>query len=225
LYHQLPEFGWLAYPVRAEATKHVLPGRKSPGCPAAVCAAVGTIWGARKLGGLNIKKYLPLRNRGPQEVVSSGSKAGSRPGSLRGRPMTQGKKQVYAHCGTAGVWDQTSKERYAEITSGRSGGQQGLVDNLQRLLQRGKTEVEESPLRLANESVGAIKEGQYPLRRRKERLPNGGHTNIGQRDSGYLAGPPSARWSGTEPAIKPLPRGGSRLWSNQMKTGRMCTST
>src|SRR5713101_2453975 len=68
------------------------------------------------------------------------------------------KKQVYALCGTAGVWDQTSKERFSEITSGRSGGQQGLVDNLQRLLQRGKTEVEESPLRLTNESVGAKKE-------------------------------------------------------------------
>jgi hypothetical protein len=72
--------------------------------------------------------------------------------------MTQGKEQVYALCGTAGVWDQTSKERYSEITSGRSGGQQGLVDNLRRLLQRGETEVEESSLRLANESVGAIKE-------------------------------------------------------------------
>jgi hypothetical protein len=46
LYRQLPEFGRLAYPVRAEVTKHVLPGRKSPGCPAAVCAAVGTTWGA-----------------------------------------------------------------------------------------------------------------------------------------------------------------------------------
>jgi hypothetical protein len=51
------------------------------------------------------------------------------------------------------------------------------------------------------------------------RLPNGGHTRIGQRDSGRLAGSPSARWSGTEPAIKPLPRGGSRLWSNQGKGG------
>jgi hypothetical protein len=44
--------------------------------------------------------------------------------------MTQRKEQVYALCGTAGARDQTSKERYSEITSGRSGGQQGLVDNL-----------------------------------------------------------------------------------------------
>ena len=35
LYRQLPEFGRLVYPVRAEATKHVLPGRKSLGRPTA----------------------------------------------------------------------------------------------------------------------------------------------------------------------------------------------
>jgi hypothetical protein len=45
MYRQLPVFGRLAYPVRVEATKHDRPGRKIPGCPAAVCAAVGTIWG------------------------------------------------------------------------------------------------------------------------------------------------------------------------------------
>jgi hypothetical protein len=32
--------------------------------------------------------------------------------------MPQGKKQVKALCGTAGVWDQASKERFTEITSG-----------------------------------------------------------------------------------------------------------
>ena len=48
---------------------------------------------------------------------------------------------------------------------------------------------------------------------------------FGQRDSGYLAGTPAARWSGTEPAICRMSRGGSRLWSNQGKMGRMRTST
>ena len=56
LYRQLPGFGRLAYPVRVK--EHDRPGRKSPGCPAGVCAAVGTIWGASKLGGRNIKEYL-----------------------------------------------------------------------------------------------------------------------------------------------------------------------
>jgi hypothetical protein len=36
LRRQLPVYGRLAYPVRAEATKHVLPGRKSLGRPTAL---------------------------------------------------------------------------------------------------------------------------------------------------------------------------------------------
>src|SRR5262245_8408413 len=62
LYRQLPVFGRLAYPGRAAATKHERLGRKSPSCPAAVLAAVGTIRGASKLGGRNIMKYLQPRN-------------------------------------------------------------------------------------------------------------------------------------------------------------------
>ena len=60
-YRQLPVFGRLAYPMRGEATNRVLLGRKSPGCPAGVFAAVGTIWGASKLGGRNITEYLQPR--------------------------------------------------------------------------------------------------------------------------------------------------------------------
>jgi hypothetical protein len=58
---QLPVFGQIAYPVRAEATKHDKPGCKSLGCPAEIFAAVGAIWEASKLGGLNIKKCLQPR--------------------------------------------------------------------------------------------------------------------------------------------------------------------
>jgi hypothetical protein len=72
--------------------------------------------------------------------------------------MTQRKKQVKARCGTAGVWDPASKERFSEITSGRSGGQQGLVTTCEDSSNEGKTEVGERPLRPANESVRAKKE-------------------------------------------------------------------
>jgi len=61
LHRQLPVFGRLAYPVRAEVTKRVLPGRKSLGCPVEKSAAVGTTWEVSKLGGLNIKKCLQSR--------------------------------------------------------------------------------------------------------------------------------------------------------------------
>src|SRR5215831_14513559 len=60
-HRQLPVFGRLAYPMRGEATNRVLLGRKSPGCLAGVFATVGTIWGASKLGGRNITKYLQPR--------------------------------------------------------------------------------------------------------------------------------------------------------------------
>jgi hypothetical protein len=40
--------------------------------------------------------------------------------------MTLRKKQVSARSGTAGVRDPASKERFSEITSGNSRGQQGL---------------------------------------------------------------------------------------------------
>ena len=40
--------------------------------------------------------------------------------------MTLRKKQVSARSGTAGVRDPASKERFSEITSGNSHGQQGL---------------------------------------------------------------------------------------------------
>ena len=46
--------GRIAYPVRAEVTKHVLPGSKSLGRPAKA-AAVGAIWETSKLRGLNVR--------------------------------------------------------------------------------------------------------------------------------------------------------------------------
>ena len=123
---QLPVFGRLAYPVRVEVTKHVLPGCKSLGCPAAVCAAVGTIWETSKLGGLNVMKCLQPRKLNPREVVIRGTKREADPLHSGGRPMAWRKKQVCALRGTAGVRDQASEERFAEITSGSSRGQQGL---------------------------------------------------------------------------------------------------
>jgi hypothetical protein len=48
--------GRLAYPMRAKVTTHVLLGRKRLSCPATIVAAVGTIWEASKLGGLNVTK-------------------------------------------------------------------------------------------------------------------------------------------------------------------------
>jgi hypothetical protein len=127
LHRQLPGFGRLAYPVRAEVTKRVLPGRKSLGCPVEKSAAVETTWEVSKLGGLNIKKCLQSRKPPPRDVVFVESSG--RPTHIYawGRPLTLRKKQVSALSGTAVTGDETSEERFAEITSGRARWQQGLV--------------------------------------------------------------------------------------------------
>jgi hypothetical protein len=57
LHRQLPVFGRLAYLVRAEATKHDRPGRKSPNCPAGVFAAVGTIEGSRETLSMGFRTF------------------------------------------------------------------------------------------------------------------------------------------------------------------------
>jgi hypothetical protein len=127
LYRQLPVFGRLAYPMRGEATNRVLLGRKSPGCPAGVFAAVGTIWGASKLGGRNITNYLQPRNPSPREVVLSGIAAGSRPTFPFGKADDTVEGTGASTRCTAGVGDPASKDRLLEITSGSCRGQQGLV--------------------------------------------------------------------------------------------------
>ena len=103
LRRQLPVFGRLGYPVRAEATTHVLPGRKSLGRPYGTAVAVGATWEANKLGGLNIMECLQPRKSFPRKVASW-TKAGSRPNLPRGRPMTSGKLT-----GTCTRWDRRGR--------------------------------------------------------------------------------------------------------------------
>src|SRR5580704_17511448 len=126
-YRQLPVVGRLAYPMRGEVTNRVLLGRKSPGRPAGVFAAVETIWGASKLGGRNITKYLQPRKSPRMKFVSSGIAAGSRPTFPLGKADgTVEETGASTRC-TAGVGDPASKNRLLEITSGSCRGQQGLV--------------------------------------------------------------------------------------------------
>ena len=61
--------------------------------------------------------------------------------------------------GPAGVWAQASEEGFAEITSGRSHWQQGLVATCKDSLTEAEAEGEESQMGLANESAGAMNEG------------------------------------------------------------------
>src|ERR1700682_3329213 len=89
-------------------------------------AAVGTIWGARKLGGRNITKYLHPRNTDLREVVIRRTDAGSRPILCLGKADDTVEETGESTRCTAEVRDPASKERFSEITSGSSRGQQGL---------------------------------------------------------------------------------------------------
>ena len=136
-YRQLPVFGRLAYLERAEATKHDRPRRRSPSCPAAVLAAVGTIRGASKLGGRNITEYLQPRKRGPREVVIRGIDAGSRPVNHLGKAADTVEETGESTRCTAGVGDPASKERFSGNNVGKLPWAAGTGNNLQGLSKRG----------------------------------------------------------------------------------------
>ena len=76
---------------------------------------------------------------------------------------------------------------------------------------------------LANESVGAMTEEERSRRRWCTRLPSGGNTDNGQRDSGHLAVPSSSAAVRHRAGAKP-----TRQWNKAMgkprKSGRMRTS-
>jgi hypothetical protein len=113
-HRQLPVFGRLAYPVCAEATKHNRPGRRSPGCPAGAFAAVGTIWGASKLGGRNITKYLQPRKLACEKSLFADQTREADPNHLMGKADDTVEETGESTRCTAGVWGPASKERFSE---------------------------------------------------------------------------------------------------------------
>ena len=72
--------------------------------------------------------------------------------------MARRKKQVHSLREPAVVSDQASEERFAEITSGRSRWQQGLVTTCKDFPNEAKAEGGESQTGSAHESVGAMTE-------------------------------------------------------------------
>jgi hypothetical protein len=121
--------------MHAEVTKHVLLGRKSLSCPAAICAGVGTIWEVSKLGGLNIKKCLQPRKtlRGKS---CSRVEAGSRPTPLLGKA-----DDTEEETGRRTPWDRRGKGpgirgRIRRDNVGKIPLAAGAGSDLQRLLKR-----------------------------------------------------------------------------------------
>ena len=198
--------------MHAEATKHVLLGRRSPGCPVAVRAAVGTTWGASKLGGLNITKCLQLRNLRPLESRLAGHRGKKPTRLLQGKADDAGEETGkctlrYRRGRGPGILGRIRRDNVGKIPLAAGAGH-----NLQRLLKRGTTEGEKRGMGLAHESVRATKEGQRPLRRRAT-PPRRQVRAPWQRGSGHLAVSKPAGFPDTEPGYNHV-RNETRLWAN-----------
>src|SRR4030095_6791794 len=116
-------------------------------------AAVGTIWVASKLGGLNIKKCLQPRKTLRGKMVFAGEAGKPTHFLCWERPMPWRKKQVNALREPGVLRGQASEERFAEITSGRSHWQQRLVATCEDSSIEANAEVRESQMGLAHESI------------------------------------------------------------------------
>jgi hypothetical protein len=79
-HHQLPGIRWLADPMHAEATKHVLLGCQSLGCPAAISRSGGNDRGGEQTWGPEHKEMAAVSKK--RSVMKSFRReyAGSRPG-------------------------------------------------------------------------------------------------------------------------------------------------
>ena len=102
-------------------------GSKSHGGHTVRVVSVGATWVASKLGGLNIKECLQPREKFPCGSRCTGELRESRPCQTGGKAGVLWEETGESTRGDAGVWGQASKERHAEITSGRTSIQQGLV--------------------------------------------------------------------------------------------------
>ena len=89
--------------------------------------SVGATWVASKLGGLNIKECLQPQDAFPYGSPWIGKEQESRPCQIGRKAGVLWEETGKGTGGDAGVWGQASKERPAEITSGRTTIQQGRV--------------------------------------------------------------------------------------------------
>jgi len=145
--------GRIAYPERAEATKHDMPGCKSLGCPVGKLAVVGAIGEASKLGGLNITKCLQPRKIARGKVAFA-EQTGSRPFSAFGKAddleEETGKSTRGDRRGRGpGIWG-----KICRIESGRCRWQQGLAATCRDSWNEVNNRRTGEPTGLAHESIG-----------------------------------------------------------------------
>ena len=137
LFPSITCIGRIAYPERAEVTKHDMPGGKTLGCPAGKLAAVGAIWERSKLRGLNIKKCLQPRKL-TRGKVAFADQNGKPTHSVLGKA-----DDIEEETGTSTRWDRRGRGPgiWGKICRDRVGKMPlaaGAGSNLQRLSERGE---------------------------------------------------------------------------------------
>jgi len=118
--------GRIAYPERAEVTKHDMPGRKSLGCPVGKLAAVGAIWETTQTQRPEHNEMSATSKTIPRKVAFA-ERNGKPTHSVLGKADDIGEET-----GTSTRWDRRGRGpgiwgKICRIESGRARWQQGLV--------------------------------------------------------------------------------------------------
>ena len=158
-------FGRLAYPMHVKVTRHVLLGRRRHRL------LRRELCGGSDQGG----KQTERPEHKEMAATSKRSSAGKslervftvrRPMTLLGKADVAGEATGACNLSTVVVGAQASQERLAEITSGRTRRQQGLVATCKDSRNEALAEGGESQTGMAHESIGAMTEEQCLPRRR-----------------------------------------------------------
>jgi hypothetical protein len=142
----------IAYPERAEVTKHDMPGRKSLGCPVGRLAAVGAIWETTQTQRPEHNEMSASSKTSPRKVAFA-ERNGKPTHSVLGKADDTGEETGIStrwdrRGRGPGIWGKICRDRV-----GKNPLAAGAGSNLQRLSDRVKNEGRESQQGLAHESV------------------------------------------------------------------------
>jgi hypothetical protein len=123
--------------MHAEATKHVLLGRKSLGCPVTISRSGGNDLGGEQTWGVNIKEWLQSRKRDPSRNRLDGEKREADLDSVRGK--ADDAEEETGMCTPRNRRGQGPRHpgRIHRDNVGKVPPAAGAGSNLQRLLERG----------------------------------------------------------------------------------------
>jgi hypothetical protein len=191
-----------------------MPGRKSLGCSVGKLAAVGAIWETTQTQRPEHKEMSASSKTSPRKVAFA-EQNGKPTHSVLGKADDTGEET-----GTSTRWDpsgQGTRHLGKDLQNrvGKNPLAAGAGSNLKRLSDRGEESKEGRARRVWRMSPYEQGTGSNVFGGGGSRLPMGGNTDCGQRDSGYLAVSTSAWAAGLIKPVQSLDAGlETRLWAN-----------